>query len=107
MSLRVVGGPNALTTEFSNHQSVVTARPLVAVLLSQRLPWSVFTQIALTGVHERVAGLAHREMVGHLDQPVPSRKSILTASPGDPVLFEIDCLEGRRHLSVLRVRRAA
>jgi hypothetical protein len=27
--------------------------------------------------------------------------------PGDPLLFEIDCLDGRRHLPLLRVRRAA
>ncbi len=27
--------------------------------------------------------------------------------PGDRLLFEIDCLEGRRHLPVLRIRRVA
>ena len=27
--------------------------------------------------------------------------------PGDPVILEIDCLEGRRHLPILRARRAA
>ncbi len=27
--------------------------------------------------------------------------------PGDPVIIEIDCLEGRRHLPIIRARRAA
>jgi hypothetical protein len=27
--------------------------------------------------------------------------------PGDPLIFEIDCLDGRRHLPLIRVRRAA
>ena len=31
----------------------------------------------------------------------------MEGDPGDPVTFEIDCLEGRRHLPVLRVGRAA
>ncbi len=28
-------------------------------------------------------------------------------NPGDPIIFEIDCLDGRRHLPLFRVRRAA
>jgi hypothetical protein len=28
-------------------------------------------------------------------------------APGDAVIFEIDCLEGRRHLPIIRVRCAA
>ncbi len=31
----------------------------------------------------------------------------LEGAPGDPIIFEIDCLDGRRHLPVIRVRRAA
>ena len=31
----------------------------------------------------------------------------MDGDPGDPIVFEIDCLEGRRHLPVIRVRRAA
>ena len=27
--------------------------------------------------------------------------------PGDPIVLEIDCLEGRRHLPIIRARRAA
>ena len=27
--------------------------------------------------------------------------------PGDPIVLEIDCLEGRRHLPIIRTRRAA
>jgi hypothetical protein len=29
------------------------------------------------------------------------------SDPGDPIIFEIDCLNGRRHLPLIRVRRAA
>jgi hypothetical protein len=31
----------------------------------------------------------------------------LEGAPGDPLLFEIDGLDGRRHLPLIRVRRAA
>ena len=31
----------------------------------------------------------------------------LEGDPGDPIIFEIDCLDGRRHLPLIRVRRAA
>ena len=31
----------------------------------------------------------------------------LEGAPGDPLLFEIDCLDGRRHLPLIRVRHAA
>jgi hypothetical protein len=31
----------------------------------------------------------------------------IDGNPGDPVFIEIDCLEGRRHLPIIRVRRAA
>ncbi len=27
--------------------------------------------------------------------------------PGDPIVLEIDCLEGRQHLPIIRSRRAA
>jgi hypothetical protein len=27
--------------------------------------------------------------------------------PGDPIIFEIDCLKGRRHLPIVRAQRAA
>ena len=27
--------------------------------------------------------------------------------PGDPIIFEIDCLEDRRHLPIIRAERAA
>ena len=31
----------------------------------------------------------------------------IEGDPGDPIIFEIDCLDGRRHLPLIRVRRAA
>jgi hypothetical protein len=31
----------------------------------------------------------------------------INGDPGDPVIFEIDCLEGRRHPPVICIRRAA
>jgi hypothetical protein len=31
----------------------------------------------------------------------------LEGAPGDPLLFEIDYLDGRRHLPLIRVHRAA
>ena len=31
----------------------------------------------------------------------------IMGSPGDPIVLEIDCLEGRRHLPIVRVRQAA
>jgi len=31
----------------------------------------------------------------------------INGEPGDPVIFEIDCFEGRRHLPIIRVRPAA
>ena len=31
----------------------------------------------------------------------------IEGSPGDPIVLEIDCLEGRRHLPIIRVRQAA
>ena len=31
----------------------------------------------------------------------------LQGAPGDPILFEIDCLDGRRHLPLIRIRRVA
>jgi hypothetical protein len=38
---------------------------LLADLLLQRLPWPVSTQIALSGVYERLAGSAHPEKAGN------------------------------------------
>ena len=31
----------------------------------------------------------------------------IDGKPGDPVIIEIDCLEGRRHLPIIRAQRAA
>ena len=31
----------------------------------------------------------------------------IEGAPGDPIIVEIDCLDGRRHLPLIRVRRAA
>jgi len=31
----------------------------------------------------------------------------IEGEPGDSIIFEIDCLEGRRHLPILRARHAA
>jgi hypothetical protein len=31
----------------------------------------------------------------------------IDGAPGDPMIFEIDCLEGRRHLPIIHVRHAA
>ena len=44
---------------------------------------------------------------GHVNRPVQNRKSTFDGMPGDPVIIEIDCHEGRRHLPVIRARHAA
>ena len=31
----------------------------------------------------------------------------IDGEPGDPIVLEIDCLDGRRHLPIIRARRAA
>ena len=31
----------------------------------------------------------------------------VAGEPGDPIVLEIDCLEGRRHLPIIRTRLAA
>jgi hypothetical protein len=31
----------------------------------------------------------------------------MVGQPGDPIIFEIDCLNGRRHLPIIRAQRAA
>jgi transposase InsO family protein len=39
--------------------------------------------------------------------PCAAPQVSVDGDPGDPIIFEIDCLDGRRHLPVIRVRRAA
>jgi hypothetical protein len=39
--------------------------------------------------------------------PCAKPEANIDGAPGDPVIIEIDCLEGRRHLPVIHVRRAA
>ena len=31
----------------------------------------------------------------------------IEGEPGDPIIFKVDCLKGRRHLPIIRARRAA
>ena len=39
--------------------------------------------------------------------PCAKPKVGIEGEPGDPIIFEIDCHEGRRHLPVIRARRVA
>ena len=39
--------------------------------------------------------------------PCAAPQVSVDGDPGDPIIFEIDCLAGRRHLPLIRVRRAA
>jgi hypothetical protein len=39
--------------------------------------------------------------------PCAKPQANIDGAPGDPVIFEIDCLEGRRHLPIIRARHAA
>jgi len=41
------------------------------------------------------------------DSPCAKPQVEIEGKPGDPILLEIDCLESRRHLPVINVRRAA
>jgi putative transposase len=39
--------------------------------------------------------------------PCAKPQTDVDGDPGDPIVLEIDCLEGRRHLPIIRTRRAA
>ena len=39
--------------------------------------------------------------------PCAKPKVGIEGEPGDPIIFEVDCHEGRRHLPVIRARRVA
>ena len=39
--------------------------------------------------------------------PCASPQVDIEGEPGDPIVLEIDCLEGRRHLPIIRNHRAA
>ena len=39
--------------------------------------------------------------------PCAKPQVAIDGEPGDPIVFEIDCLDGRRHLPIIRARRAA
>jgi hypothetical protein len=41
------------------------------------------------------------------DSPCAKPQVEIEGEPGDPILLEIDCLESRRHLSIIKSRRAA
>jgi Integrase core domain len=41
------------------------------------------------------------------DSPCAKPQVDIEGEPGDPIVLEIDCLEGRRHLPIIRTRRAA
>jgi putative transposase len=41
------------------------------------------------------------------DSPCAKPQVDIKGEPGDPILLELDCLEGRRHLPIFNVRRAA
>jgi len=45
--------------------------------------------------------------VGRAVRHVPWPLVGIDGKPGDPIVVEIDCLEGRRHLPIIRAKLAA